>query len=93
MLHGGVAATALDEILVWAGILSHRVMSVTALLQLKFRKPASTTGSLEVRGRIDERRGRRLLASGEMLLDGAVTAEAEGLLLVTQPLEELLRHG
>ncbi|TDI39317.1 MAG: PaaI family thioesterase, partial [Acidobacteria bacterium] len=28
-LHGGVAATALDEMLVWAGILDLKVMSVT----------------------------------------------------------------
>ncbi|MFQ5966166.1 MAG: PaaI family thioesterase [Acidimicrobiia bacterium] len=88
-LHGGIAATALDEMLVWAGILTERVMSVTATLDLKFRSPLSVSERLDVRSRIEERRGRRLVASGEIIAQGATTAEATGLLLVTEEIDEL----
>ena len=39
ILHGGVAATALDEMLVWAGILTEKVMSVTGRREIRYRKP------------------------------------------------------
>ncbi|MCZ6630244.1 MAG: PaaI family thioesterase [Actinobacteria bacterium] len=88
-LHGGVAATALDEMLVWAGILDLRVMSITAKMDLKYRRPVLVTDPILVRARVDERRGRRLLASGELLVDDRVCVEASGLYLVTANLEEM----
>ena len=88
-LHGGVAATALDEILVWAGILNERVMSVTGKLELRYRNEATVEDTVLLRSRVDERRGRRVLASGELLVDDQVRVEASGLFLVTADLEEL----
>ena len=38
-LHGGIAATALDEILAWAGILNLGLISDTAPLDLRYRSP------------------------------------------------------
>ena len=90
-LHGGIAATALDEMLVWAGILTAGVMSVTGTLKLKFRAPVPVAGGVDVVSRIDEQRSRRLKASGEILRNGAVVAEATGLLLVTDNIEALIR--
>ena len=52
-LHGGVAATALDEMLVWAGILDLRVMSITAKMDLKYRRPVLVTDPILVRARVD----------------------------------------
>lgn len=89
VLHGGVAATALDEIMVWAGILTQGAMSVTATLDLKFRNPSPLEDLLNLRGRIDERRGRRMRASGELLAEGTTVAEARGLLLVTEEIGKL----
>ena len=40
VLHGGIVATALDEILAWTAILVARTMAVTATLDLKYRAPA-----------------------------------------------------
>ena len=88
-LHGGVAATALDEILVWAGLLAEHVMSVTGRMEVRYRRPVETTESIEARGWVDERRGRRLQVSGELRVDDEVRVAASGLYLVTASLEEL----
>jgi acyl-coenzyme A thioesterase PaaI-like protein len=87
-LHGGVAATALDEILVWAGILNEKVMSVTGTMEMRFRRPVYVTDVITVRARLDERRGRRLLPSGELIVDDEVCVQASGLYLVTADLVE-----
>ncbi|MEA1902821.1 MAG: PaaI family thioesterase [Actinomycetota bacterium] len=89
ILHGGVAATALDEILVWAGILNEKVMSVTGTMEMKFRKPVHIADTITVRARIDERRGRRLIASGELVVDDQVRVQASGLYLVSADLAEM----
>lgn len=88
-LHGGIAATALDEILVWAGILTERVMSVTGTMELRYRRPVEVSEALAVRARVDERRGRRLRMSGELVVGDEVRIEASGLYLVTATLEEM----
>ncbi len=88
-LHGGIAATALDEILVWAGLLAERVMSVTGRMEVRYRRPVEVTESIEARGWVEERSGRRLRVSGELRVGGEVRVEAGGLYLVTATLEEL----
>lgn len=89
-LHGGVAATALDEILVWAGILIEEVMTVTGTMELRFRKPVHVHESIVVSSAVDERRGRRLILSGELSVDGETRVVASGLYLVTADVAELL---
>ena len=88
-LHGGIAATALDEILVWAGLLAERVMTVTGKMEIRYRRPVEVTEPLTVRARVEERRGRRLSVSGELVVDDEVRAEGSGIYLVTSTLEEL----
>lgn len=88
-LHGGIAATALDEILVWAGLLAEHVMTVTATMEVRYRRPVHVTETLEVRARVNERRGRRLKVSGELLANEEVRVEASGLYLVTSTLDDL----
>ena len=88
-LHGGVAATALDEILVWAGLLAENVMSVTGRMEIRYRRPVEVTESIEARAWVDERSGRRLRVSGELRVDDEVRVAATGLYLVTATLEEL----
>lgn len=89
-LHGGVAATALDEMLVWAGILVEEVLSVTGNLALRYRRPVYVDDSVVVSARIDERTGRRLRLSGELAVGEEVMVEASGLYLVTTPVAEML---
>lgn len=89
-LHGGIAATALDEMLVWAGILSERVLTVTGTLDLRYRRPVHVHDSIVVRARVDERNGRRLQISGELIVEGQALVEASGLYLVSAEVAELL---
>ncbi len=95
VLHGGIAATALDEILVWAGILQEEVLSVTAKLEIRYRRPVITLeGPIELSARVDERRGRRLMISGELDPgDGRVAVSASGLYLVTHTVDQLMGPG
>lgn len=88
-VHGGVAATALDEMLVWAGLLNERVLTVTGKLELRFRKPLHVTETIVATSRVGEMRGRRMTASGELSVDGEVRAEAEGLFIVSADLAEM----
>ncbi len=90
VLHGGVAATALDEVLVWAGILELGLMSVTGTLDLRYRKPVDVTRALTVRAWVEERRGRRLRLAGELTDGAAVLVSASGLYLVTDDVSEQL---
>ena len=94
-MHGGIAATALDEILVWAGIIQEEVLSVTARLELRYPRPVrSLEGWIELRARVEERRGRRLKMSGELDTGtGKASVSASGLYLVTHTVAELMeRH-
>lgn len=89
-LHGGLTATALDEIMVWAGILGEGVLSVTGTMELKYRKAVPLGVRLSLDGEVVERRGRRLRLSGRMLEGDTVLAESSGLYLVTESIDELL---
>ena len=85
VLHGGIVATALDEILAWAAMLGEDTFVLTGTLDLRYRRPAAVSSQYELRGRVDERRGRRLLLSGSMAADGTEIAAASGLYLATEP--------
>ena len=91
-LHGGIAATALDEILVWAGILQEHVLTVTAKMEVRYHRPVQPSGRrLGVRARVTERRGKRLLMSGELLdEDGERSVSATGLYLVSHDVADLI---
>ncbi len=82
-LHGGLAATVLDEAMVWAGILQERVLSVTATLDLRFRKPLVVSDTITATGWVEERRGRRLRLSGTLDAGAGTAAEASGLYVVS----------
>jgi acyl-coenzyme A thioesterase PaaI-like protein len=90
VLHGGIAATALDEILAWAGILLKGVMSVTGRLEIRYRAPLPTQRPIQARGRIDTSSDRRLRASGELLVDDEPVVTAQGLYVATEDVAQLL---
>ncbi len=76
MLHGGVVATLLDEVMAHAAIAAG-VRAVTAKLEIRFRKPTPVGVPLLLEGAIDKRRGKVLDASAA-LKDDAGTVYAEG---------------
>ncbi len=89
MLHGGIAAAALDELLVWAGILTHGVMTVTGTLDLRYRRPLVVGGPIDGSAWVTERTGRRLRVQGHLLADGKPAVEASGLYLVSSEVASL----
>jgi acyl-coenzyme A thioesterase PaaI-like protein len=89
-LHGGVAATALDEILAWATILNLGFMSVTATLDLRYRSPLTTGRPYCARGRVDDASGRRLRVSGELLAGDRTAVSARGLYVATAQVGDVL---
>jgi acyl-coenzyme A thioesterase PaaI-like protein len=86
MLHGGIVATALDEIMAWSAILMEEVMVMTGTLELRYRKPAAVATHYRLEGEVEERRGRRLRLNGRMLDGGTPVAEASGLFIVVADL-------
>ena len=88
VLHGGILAALLDETLAWTAMMLEGQYVVTANLELKYRKPAPTDAPYELRGKVDERRGRRLKLSGSAAVGGAIVAEASGLFIATEVVEE-----
>lgn len=92
-LHGGIAGVALDEILVWAGILQEQVLSVTGKLELRYRRPVGVAGVIDLRARVEERRGNRLIISGSLDAgDGAESVTAKGLYLVSHTIAEIMEE-
>lgn len=85
-LHGGIVATALDEISAWSAMYKHHVLVFTATLAIRYRKPAKANASFTMKGKVLERRGRRLKITGEMLHDGTTVAQSDGLFIVAEDL-------
>lgn len=92
-LHGGIAATALDEILAWAGILTLGLMSVTATLDIRYRSPLTIDDRYCVRGRVDDASGRRLRVSGELIAEARIAVTARGLYIATDNVADLLSES
>ena len=90
VLHGGIVATALDEIMAWTAILLEGVMVMTGTLELRYRKPAAVDTCYKLEGRLEERRGRRLRLAGRVLEGPTAVAEAWGLFLVVADLADEL---
>lgn len=91
LLHGGIVAAALDEIMAWTAILVAEVMVMTGTLELRYRKPAKVETTFGLEGELLDRRGRRLQLKGRMIDQPRtdhplVVAEASGLFLAVQDL-------
>ncbi len=90
-LHGGLSATALDEIMVWAGLLTADTLSVTGTMQIRYRRPVPNDGApLTLSAQVTRNRGSRLEMSGTLSREGTPLVEAKGLYLATTPLSDLL---
>jgi len=81
-VHGGIIATMLDEAAGRVAMVGKpNAFSVTARLEVRYRKPVPVGGNVRVIGRMVRRRGRLVTAHAEVHLEnGDVAAEAEVLL-------------
>ncbi len=83
VIHGGILATLLDE------IMSHAIWhfagpAVTLGLEIQFRQPLAPGEAILVQGQLLENKGRRLKAKGEIirLADSLLIANAQGRFLL-----------
>jgi acyl-coenzyme A thioesterase PaaI-like protein len=92
VVHGGWVATLLDQLLGHANAAAG-VGGFTAELTVRYRRPTPSGVPLTLRARTDIVNGRRVRASGEIVADGVVTAEARGLFLMPsdEHLEQVAR--
>jgi acyl-coenzyme A thioesterase PaaI-like protein len=76
--HGGVLPLLFDEVL---GRLANtgRTRSRTAYLHVDYRAITPIGPTLEVRARFDREEGRKRFLTGEVVHEGVVTAQAQGL--------------
>lgn len=81
-VHGGIIATMLDEAAGRVAMVGRpNTFSVTARLEVRYRKPVPVGGNVRVIGRMVRRKGRLVSAHAELHLEnGDVAAEAEVLL-------------
>lgn len=80
-LHGGIAATILDETIGRAIMLNHsgNIWGVTVDFSMKLRKPVPIEGEIRVLARIVSEGKRSFQGEGEILLpDGQVAVEGKG---------------
>lgn len=79
-VHGGYVAAAFDELLGATQALAGG-QGMTAHLGIDYRQPTPLQRELELVGWVEGREGRKILTRGEIRVDGAVTAEAQGLFI------------
>lgn len=83
-VHGGMIALIFDEILGMANIASG-TPGMTGTLTVKYRKPTPLHRMVEIEAWVERVEGRRILTKGTMQVDGALTAEAQGIFVSLTP--------
>ncbi len=84
-VHGGYLAGLFDDLLGHTLRLHPGARAVTGRLTVRYRKPTPLDTPLRFEARLDNVSGRRLQSTVRCLVDGVVTAEAQGLFVgVTQ---------
>lgn len=86
-IHGGLVSTVLDEVMVWACGVGAGRFAYCAELTVRFRHPVRPRTRLQVVGElVENRRGRLLLAQGELRdAEGLVLASATGKYIPVPP--------
>ncbi len=77
VLHGGIVCSLLDEVMIKA-VLKDDILTVTAGMEIKFKKPVYVGQKLELYGRVVSSRGRIYKTEGEALVEGQVVATGTG---------------
>jgi acyl-coenzyme A thioesterase PaaI-like protein len=93
VLHGGITATALDELMNWASILLSGVWTATGTMDLRYRAQVPLDVPLRLVAGVVGSKGRAMRAWSRLLLpDGTVAAEATGLLVrLPEPMAAMAR--
>jgi uncharacterized protein (TIGR00369 family) len=82
VVHGGILATLLDEVMAHAVLRATEGNAATAQLEIRYRRPARVGETLRLEASVSRASGRRIHAKGRICgEDGAVRAEGEALFL------------
>ena len=79
VLHGGITATLLDEVMVWAAFL-HGYPVATAKLDITFRRPIAVETPITAYARLLDIRDRRIHAEAIAEQNGKKVAQARAIL-------------
>jgi acyl-coenzyme A thioesterase PaaI-like protein len=82
--HGGVLAMLFDEVIGMGNIAAGNP-GMTASLTVRYLRPTPIHRPLDIRAWVDRAEGRRIHARGECIVDGIVTATAEGTFATVTP--------
>lgn len=79
IVHGGIAATLLDEVMTWAAIVTMRKPCVAAEMSFRLKHPIAVGTRLTVSGMLTKNLRRILLTEGDIRdPDGTVLVSASG---------------
>lgn len=82
VVHGGILATLLDEVMAHAVLQTGKGNAATAQLEIRYRQPARIGETLLLEAAVSRTSGRRIHVEGRICgEDGAVRAEGEALFL------------
>lgn len=93
VIHGGVIASALDEISAWAAIVAEGMFVVTAKLEIRYRAEARTDDCFVLEAVVTQRRGKRLFIDATMKSGEAVVAQSSGLFVVADTVDNIVASG
>jgi acyl-coenzyme A thioesterase PaaI-like protein len=84
VLHGGIAATVLDDVMNNLVSRTRAELAVTATLEVRLRRPVPVGEALECRARLTEERGKFFRAEGEIRLAGSPDVLVDGKCLMVK---------
>lgn len=88
VVHGGIVAAALDEVMAWTAMLLTDHTVVTGTMELRFRQPALCTDEFRLTGRLVDHRGKRVMLSSSLQsATGTAIASAKAMFLASEPLQ------
>jgi uncharacterized protein (TIGR00369 family) len=91
IVHGGIVATLLDEVMTWAAIVAARRACVAAEMTTRLKLPIEAGQPLRVEGSVTEGRSRLFLTEGVVLDEaGRIAATAAGKYVPMRPEEAAL---
>lgn len=76
VIHGGILATLLDEVAIYA-CRSQGEQFVTAEIKVRYRKPVPVNSSIELKGRIVEKRRKLYRVKSQIEIGGVIYADSE----------------
>jgi uncharacterized protein (TIGR00369 family) len=78
ILHGGILASLLDEVMIKA-VLKDDILAVTASMDIKFKKPIYTGETIKLSGQVISQKGRIFKTSGTATVNSVVVGSATGI--------------